>query len=267
MRPYLSIIKTRFLLLLQYRAAAFAGICTQFLFGFVRLMVFEAFYNSSIISQPLSYSQTVSYIWMSQALLGMLPWNGDRELQSLIRSGNVAYELCRPLNLYNQWYSRSLALRTAPTILRAIPMFLITVFLLPEQYSLRFPESPLLLLSWILLTGGALLLSASITNLINVSTIWTISGLGVERLLPALVMLFSGMIVPLPLFPEWMQRIIVILPFSGLVDIPMKFFTGVLTIHSLLPMLSIQLFWSIVLIVFGRWLTVKGLSKIVIQGG
>jgi len=267
MRAYLSIIKIRFILLLQYRTAALAGICTQFLFGFVRVMVFEAFYNSSDITQAFTYSQTVSYIWMSQALLGMLPWNGDRQLQTMIRSGNVAYELCRPLNIYNQWYSRSLALRTAPTILRAIPMFIITIFFLPVRYRLSLPESPTLFIAWLLVTVAALLLSASITNLINVSTIWTISGLGVDRLLPALVMFFSGMIVPLPLFPEWMQRILGLLPFSGLVDIPMRFFTGNLCLNSLMPMLFLQLFWTVIFIILGKFLIVRGLKKVVIQGG
>ncbi|MFP4015407.1 MAG: ABC transporter permease [Halanaerobiales bacterium] len=266
-KPYLSIIKIRFILLLQYRAAALAGICTHFLFGFVRVMVFEAFYNSSSIIQPLSYTQTITYIWLSQALLGLQPWNGDRELQSLIRSGNVAYELCRPLNLYNQWYSRSIALRSAPTLLEALPLFLITVFLLPEQYRLVLPDSSVLVICWMITTVGALLLSAAITNLINVSTIWTISGRGVERLLPALVMFFSGMIVPIPLFPDWLQRIVIHLPFSGLVDIPMRFFTGALTVQTLLPMLAIQFFWIVVLVIAGRWLTAKGLSKVIIQGG
>ncbi|MEJ6950005.1 ABC transporter permease [Natronospora cellulosivora (SeqCode)] len=267
MKAYISIVKTRFILLLQYRTAALAGICTQFLFGFVRVMVFEAFYSSTISPQAFTYSQTVSYIWMSQAMIGMLPWSGDRELQEMIRSGNVAYELCRPLNIYDQWYSRALALRAAPTLLRAVPLFIITGFFLPDIYRLSLPASPVLFLSWLMLTFTALLLSASITNLINVSTIWTISGQGVDRLLPALVMFFSGMIVPLPLFPQWMQRVIMFLPFAGLVDTPMRFYTGDLGLESLVPMLFLQVIWTVIFFAFGRFLANKGLEKVVIQGG
>jgi ABC-2 type transport system permease protein len=61
MKAYLAIIKLRFALQLQYRAAAFAGFCTQLFFGFVRVMVFHAFYLSSAVTQPLSLQQTVTY--------------------------------------------------------------------------------------------------------------------------------------------------------------------------------------------------------------
>ena len=47
MRPYWAFFRTRFLALLQYRAAAIAGIGTQWLFGFVRVMALWAFYQSA----------------------------------------------------------------------------------------------------------------------------------------------------------------------------------------------------------------------------
>ena len=46
MSYYLSYFKLRFITSLQYRAAALAGISTQFFFGFVFIMVYVAFYES-----------------------------------------------------------------------------------------------------------------------------------------------------------------------------------------------------------------------------
>src|SRR5262245_47257925 len=125
MRPYIAILSARFRMLLQYRAAALAGIWTQFFFGITLIMVYDAFVRASVSLWPMQVSPIVSYVWLGQALLGMLPWNADNEVRAMVRSGAVAYELCRPIDLYNLWYVRAVALRTAPTVLRAVPMMLI----------------------------------------------------------------------------------------------------------------------------------------------
>ena len=124
-RGYWALFRARFRTLLQYRAAALAGMGTQVFFGLVFVMVYEAFYRSSRASQPISYPEVVTYVWLGQAFLAMLPWNVDPEIRAMIRSGAVAYELLRPLDLYAAWYCRALAWRTAPTLLRAVPLFAI----------------------------------------------------------------------------------------------------------------------------------------------
>ena len=40
MRPYLAIVSARFRMLLQYRAAAIAGLWTQVFFGLVLIMIY-----------------------------------------------------------------------------------------------------------------------------------------------------------------------------------------------------------------------------------
>ena len=52
MRAYRAILSAQVRTLLQYRAAAFAGLCTQLFFGFVMVMVYEAFYRSTTADMP-----------------------------------------------------------------------------------------------------------------------------------------------------------------------------------------------------------------------
>lgn len=267
MKAYLSIIKIRFMLLLQYRVAAAAGVFTQLFFGFVRVMVFYAFYSVASSKQPMSYAQTITYVWIGQAMLGTLPWNGDSEIQAMIRSGNVAYELCRPMDIYNQWFSRAVALRTAPMLLRAVPIFVVTLLLLPKKYAMGLPPTLGAGMAWIVATLGAVMLSCAITNIMNISTLWTISGEGVARLLPAVVTILSGMIVPLPLFPDWLKRVLAMLPFSGLVDVPVRFYTGHIPYKRIFPYLLNQILWTVLLAAFGRWLLARKMKSIVVQGG
>jgi ABC-2 type transport system permease protein len=267
MKAFISIIKIRFNLLLQYRIAAYAGIVTQFFFGMVMVMVLHGFYSSNSTSpMPISYSSAITYIWLGQGMLAMLPWNGDAEVQNLIRTGNVSYELIRPMNLYNYWFARAFALRTAPTLLKSIPLFFVAL-LLPKEYGMSLPPNILAFAGWIITTFGALMISCTITNIINMTTLYSLSGDGIQRLLSTIVTLCSGMIVPLPLFPDNLRSILSLLPFGGLVDIPARFFTGEIPFSQLMGYFVFQCAWAILLYILGQWILNRKIKDLIVQGG
>ena len=270
-RPYAAVVSARFRVLLQYRAAALAGLWTQLFFGLVLIMVYEAFYASNAAARPMTFGQLVSYVWLGQALLAMLPWNVDAEVRAMVRNGAVAYELCRPLDLYSFWYARALAWRTAPTVLRAAPMCVIASVGLPlvglDEWRLVPPASLASAAAFGIVLTCTLLLGCAISTLINISLLWTISGEGAVLLLTTAVAFLSGMIVPLPLFPDWAQPALRVLPFAGLVDFPFRIFTGHIAPGDAGWVLFHQLAWTLAFVVAGRWLLGRGLSRVVVQGG
>jgi len=263
MSAYWAVVSARFRVLLQYRAAAMAGLGTQVFWGLIRVMIFEAFYRSGTGHHPMSLPETVTYVWLGQAFLGLLPWNTDRDVRDQIRSGAVAYELLRPLDLYFLWYFRALALRTAPTILRAAPMFVIAGLF----FGLSAPPSLMALVAWVASMAGALVLSCALTSLLTISMLWTISGEGVAALVNAGVFVLSGMIIPLPLFPDWAQPILNALPFRGLVDVPFRIYAGHIPPGTVPGLLAEQLAWSVIFILVGRAVLARGVRRLVVQGG
>lgn len=266
--PYRAIVSARFRTLLQYRAAAIAGVFTQVFFGFVFLMVYEAFYRSATVVPPMTFPRLVSYVWMGQALFAMLPWNADPEVRVMVRSGAVAYELCRPVDLYALWFARAIAQRTAPTVLRAVPMTIIVTIVLPlvglPEWQLGPPAAPF---AFVVVILAALALGCAISTLINVSLLWTIAGDGVVMMAATIVAFCSGMIVPLPLFPDEVQAVLGWLPFAGVVDLPFRVYNGDVPASELVLVLGKQLGWTAVLVVFGRWLMARAMKRVVVQGG
>lgn len=271
LRPYRAILSARFRMLLQYRAAALAGLWTQVFFGLVLLMIYEAFYRSTTAPQPMTFVEIVSYVWLGQALLAMLPWNADAEIRAMVRSGGVAYELCRPVDLYALWYARAMALRTAPTILRAAPMCLFAAIVLPlvglGEWALATPPSAAAAAAFGASLVCTLLLGCALTTLINISLLWTVGGEGAAVLLTSLATFLSGMIVPLPLFPDWAQPIVQNLPFAGLVDLPFRVFTGHIPADAVGSVLRHQILWTAAIVFLGRWLLSRGMRRVVVQGG
>lgn len=272
MQAYWSLFVVRFALLMQYRTAALAGVTTQLFWGFLKVMVLEAFFTHATSVQPMTFRETVGYVWLVQAfLVAIVPWRGDTEIQDLIRSGAVGYDLLRPTDLYNFWLTRALAMRTAPLLLRGIPLLGVTIFLFPlvglSQWSLYFPPSFAAFMAFVLSFIGAILLSSALTMLLTVSMMWTLSGEGINSIFPSLVSTLSGMIVPLPFFPEWIKPVLNELPFSALLDQPFRLFTGNLPPNALLDVLLHQAFWIVVIVFLGRLLVKRGVKKLVIQGG
>ena len=55
---------------------------------------------------------------------------------------------------------------------------------------------------FIALVIGAILLVSAFTTLISITMLYTVSGDGIARLMPSLVLVGAGQIIPLPLMPD-----------------------------------------------------------------
>ena len=268
---YGAVVATRFKTLLQYRAAAFAGFGTQLFWGLIKVMIFMAFYEAVSGPQPMTFTQVVAYIWLGQGLLALLPWNVDAEIAQQIRSGDVAYELLRPLDLYGFWFARTLAFRAAPTVLRLTPMLIFAYWVLPllglEEWALIPPADVLTTLAFVLAVVGMLFLSTAFTMVMHISLMWTISGEGINRIMPGIVPIFAGLIVPLPLFPDWLQPMLYWQPFRGMADAPFRIYSGHIPINQAWLEIVMQWAWVGIIVAFGYWLLTRARRNLVVQGG
>jgi ABC-2 type transport system permease protein len=265
-KPYLALFRARFRVLFQYRAAAVAGFVTQLFFGLVKIMVLAAFYeNGTRTAPPLSLAHAITYTWLAQAFFHLLPYsaNPDPEVRDMIRTGHVAYELVRPLDLHGLWWARALAARTAPTLARSVPMFLVAMPLLGMQHPASFASA----LAFAVTLFGAAVLTSAFTTIITASLMWTVSGTGIARIMPSLVAVGSGLVVPLPLFPDWAQPILSALPFHAMADLPFRLYLGDLPASAAPRVLLEQIAWTLVMVAIGRIVVASGRRRLVVQGG
>jgi len=262
MTPYQAMFSARFRSLLQYRAAAIAGFCTQIFWGLIRMMIFSAFYAGVQEPMPMDLRQVIAYVWLGQAFFTMIPLRPDRDVEGLIRSGNVAYEMLRPVDQYNLWYSRAIATCLAPMSLRAVPILLISLV----AGWLYWP-------GWLPLAGcavsmlAAALLSAAFCTLLTITMFWTISGRGIMVIASILAYTLSGIMIPLPFFPDSMQWLLNALPFRGLIDVPFRICTGSIAAGQVPMEIASQLAWTAVLVLAGRMLLARSVRRVVVQGG
>lgn len=267
MRAYLSVWRLRFLLGMQYRTAALAGIVTQLFFGFVFIMIYVAFYSQGGADADMSLAQLVSYVWLQQIFLSFIMlWFRDNDIFKLITSGNIAYELCRPCGIYAFWFAKLLGQRLSAALLRCFPILLV-VFFLPEPYRLQPPPSAAALACFLLALLLGLLIVVGVSMLIYISVFWTMSPTGSTLMISVAGEFFSGMILPVPLMPAWLRGVANALPFRWSADFPFRVYSGQIPAREAIAEMPVQLLWIAGLLAFGAWSLRRALRKLVVQGG
>ncbi len=262
-RPYLTLLVARCRQETQYRAAALFGMATQLFWGLVRIAIFTAFLKAGGNRSSMSLPQTVTYLWLVQGMIRVMPWSVDAEIRNLVHEGTVVYELLRPIDLYFSWYMRAFARHAIPTIMRAIPLFVAAVLLFHMQMPPTVSAGALFVTGVVL----ALLLAAAISTLINISLLFTISGDGIQRILPAIANFASGLLIPLSFLPSALRRVLRILPFCSLIDTPARFYLGQIGTPEAASMFAQTLIWILALSWFGRFLILRASERMVVQGG
>ena len=267
MKKYLAFFRLRSAMGLRYRAAALAGIATQFAWGFIEIMAMHVFYTENTDTFPMDFPATTSYIWLQQAFLVLFStWMMENEIFDSIVNGNIIYELCRPVNIYNMWFSRSIADRLSRAVLRCFPILIISLFL-PLPYGLSAPAGLQYFLLFLITLALGLAVTVSFCMLVYVLTFFTISPQGLRILFTSSVEFFAGAIIPLPFFPENIQKIMELLPFASMQNVALRIYSGSMDNTQIQKAVILQLAWLVIITLTGKILCYFAEKKITIQGG
>ena len=263
MRAYFSVFGMRLRMELQYRGAMIGGIICQVFFGLILIALYRALYSGKPQSVPIE--DIATYVWLQQAFFRMMVAS-DSDLLDKIRSGDISYDLCRPVNMYGFYYARIAAQKLMGSIMRAVPM-LIMAFLLPKGWGMNVPSS----LSGFLACIPALLLGflcvCALENITVAFTMRTLDPRGMQGLLNLLMVTLSGNLLPLNLFPDSWQKVITLFPYAQLLDAPIRLYTGEYIPADAIRIYSIQASWVVALILLGVYMWNTNKKRMIVQGG
>src|SRR4051795_8981018 len=146
MRLYLELARRGFRRAAAYPAATFAGVFTNTIFGFINAAVLLSIFHYREQAGGYDARDTVTYVWIVQGLLMPVAIFGWYELALRIHTGDVAIDLCRPLDVQIGGLAFDLGRASFDMVFRAVPPFVIGALV----YDLRFPAAevvPLFLVS------------------------------------------------------------------------------------------------------------------------
>jgi ABC-2 type transport system permease protein len=135
--PYLRLVRAGFRRHSTYLAASLAGLFTNTVFGLLRVAVLLAVVAESGNVAGYDAADTGTYVWIGQALLGVvLLWAGG-DLAERVRSGDVAVDLARPWNLQAALLAQDVGRAGHAVLVRFVPPVAFGALLLP----FRWPET------------------------------------------------------------------------------------------------------------------------------
>lgn len=263
MRAYISVFKMRLKMETQYRGAMLGGIICQMFFGIVLVALYRALFDSK--AQTIPIEQVTTYVWLQQAFFRMMVAT-DMDLWDKVKTGNISYDLCRPVDMYWFYYIRISAQKLMGSLMRGIPM-MIVAFLLPKGWGMVPPASFAGLLSCILALVIGLLSMCALENITMGFTMRTLDAKGMQGLLNLLMVTFSGNLLPLTLFPDSWQKVITMLPYAQLLDAPIRLYTGEYPVSGAPLIFLRQAVWAVILILLGVWFWSANRKKMIVQGG
>ncbi|CAM3754023.1 ABC transporter permease [Paracidovorax anthurii] len=272
LRPYAAAFASRFLVMLQYRTAAWAGFVTQCWWGGIKAMVLAAFYGgAAAASTPLSLEQAITYTWLAQGLFALLPWGSDPEIAQAVRTGAVAYDRLRPVDAYALWFARSAGWTAARVLPRLALMAAFTGVALPlaglGAWGLQPPAGLAAGMGFAVAVLLAVLLSTTLVMLLNIATAAALNERGINTLAGPLVIVLSGNLLPLALLPDAWQAALLLQPLAGVVDIPARIYFGQLAGMEALAGLGVQGLWTVLLVALGRACMGRTMRRLEVQGG
>jgi ABC-2 type transport system permease protein len=246
-----------------YPGATWAGVFTNTFFGFLIAYALLAVFEQRDTVGDYDARDAVTYAWLAQGMLMTIYLWGWFDVALRVRSGDVATDLQRPLDFQGYWLAHDLGRALYHAVFRGVPPFVLGALV----FDVLVPHDPRIWLAFTLSVTLAVVTSFAFRFIFNLAAFWLIDYRGAAVLAMVASTFFSGQIVPIAFFPDWLAATAWALPFAAMVQAPIEIWLGHAEGLELLGLLGLQAFWALVLLLVGRAVLAAGMRKLVIQGG
>jgi ABC-2 type transport system permease protein len=263
-RTYVRLFVAGFRRQSTYRLAAFGGLVANTTFGLLKVaLLFAAVRTSGGELAGYDVATMSSYIWLSQGLLGSVNLSGRTEIADRIKSGDVAVDFLRPVDVHLANVATEVGRSVFALIPRGLPSVVIGALVVgmavPGHWSAYVLGAVSLLLG--------LVVSATTVYLVGASGFWLVETRGVAILYMVASGFLAGLFVPIALFPGWLHALATATPFPSMMMYPVDILSGRVTGTDSLGHVGLQVFWLALTVAVGQAATRAGRRRLEVQGG
>jgi ABC-2 type transport system permease protein len=247
---------------LAYNMWVWADFLVTLISMFVFVYFWRAVYAGASTLGGLALSQTITYILLARLLSPLVETRTIFFFGFMIRQGQIAVELTRPIDMQARIFTESLA-ELLVFLVQRLPLFLIAVLF----FHMRLPTDPAIWIAFFI----SLVLGETVLFLFDwmfaclafyVTETW---GLSVVRV--AAGSFFSGALVPLVMMPAWLQRLAGAMPFAQALAVPVSFLSGITSLADAPRLWLVQIIWLLAMLVLSRLVFEIAVRKVTVQGG
>jgi ABC-2 type transport system permease protein len=204
-----------------------------------------------------------TYAWVSQGLIAVVMIFVWTELADRVRTGDIAVDLARPVDLQLSWLALDIGRAAWAMLSRAVvPIVFGAIF-----FGFYWPTDPTAIALLPVSVLLAVCVSFACRFMVNLTAFWLTEVRGLVLLYVLVSGLLGGHLVPVQLFPHWLQAAAYVTPFPAMIQFPINLVTGQATGLRAVAEVAAQVAWAAGLLLLGRLVLSRATHKLVVQGG
>ncbi len=228
----------------------------------VYVFIWLAIYNNGNQILGMSFEKITTYYCLVVSLSPIINWGINEMMGVSIREGEILRELLNPISYFQYYFG----IRIGELIEASIVGFL-TFVICSLLFGVLLPTKILDFIMFLVIVLLAIVIIYFFELIIGMSAFYTNSIWGVEIFKRAILSIFSGMIAPIGMFPEFLQKIANVLPFKDCIYTPISIYFGELSNIEILQVIFKQCIWIGIFYVVAKILFNKAVKNITINGG
>jgi ABC-2 type transport system permease protein len=248
---------------IAYRASFLMSFAGSVFALFALLYLYQAVYAHKHALGTYSFAEMKMYMAIGFVLNAIVGSWIEFRMLSRIQEGEVANDLAKPIDYQGARFAEAVGATAAELVSALVVAAVVLVLFGGGALPAGWEAALLFVLSMLLV----LPLKFAIIYAASLLAFWTGQFAGLWWTRQAVTNLFSGALIPIALFPGWLQTITNALPFKGIVYTPAAIYLGKVQGLEALRQVGLQALWMVGLWVGCRFAWRVAVRKLTVQGG
>lgn len=217
-----------------------------FFLTLINPLVLLLYWNGSNISTQWSSASRTSYYLLIVITSSLLISHVEEDVSFYdIRQGGLVSKLLKPFPYYWFQFFMEIPYRILQGIYGIIVLYIILIMF---PYALKIELTPHMLALGFITCVLSYFMSYTYKLILGLTAFWIPDIWGIYQLTDVVFFIFSGNIMPLHFYPNWLKEIALFLPFAHIIYYPVLIIQGQLSLLDSIQAISFQLIWLAVLI-------------------
>ncbi|MCM1988941.1 ABC transporter permease [Oceanirhabdus seepicola] len=260
-------IKLNLKVLFQHKRAFFIMFFVNSAVVMIYLPLFRSIYayNNSQNIKGYSLEQMVWYFAAVTFVNTCVHSYADSRISTRIRNGNLSIDLLKPVGIMKIELGQGIGLKIPAILIQfMLPFLVYSLVIFPTFITFNS------VFKFIILNIGGFAIAFLTNYIIGLTAFYIKNNNSIIRLKGFLFNFAGGAFIPLDFFPNWANTVLDILPFKYVYYWPIQFFLnsekaqGTFIFYKIF---FIQLLWSVVLFILGKFLYNKVIKNYCAVGG
>jgi ABC-2 type transport system permease protein len=259
--PYIEFAKKAMAREGTYRFDVFTTVGSFVVRLYLLRMVWTALYAHNAAPVDLSRHEIITYSAVALLMGIVMDIDQTRALHDKLHDGSIATDFMKPIIVPLYFFADG----TGEVLFHAallIPSILIALLI----FNIIVPP-PMVLAAFFVSFLLGYLVGFFLNFILNCTAFWTLEISAVQLIVTWLTDLLGGELIPLILFPAFLQQFIYALPFAAMFSTPLLIYVRLIPPARYLEVMGLQLAWIVVLGLISTVMWRAGARRVVVQGG